>query len=43
MLRPWDTSRPPVTAVLRIHAPLASLSPAASGVIQPATEVPAAS
>jgi hypothetical protein len=25
LLRPWDTSRPPVTAQLTIHAPLASL------------------
>jgi hypothetical protein len=39
MLRPWDTSRPPVTAVLTIHAPLASLLPAASGVMRPAAEV----
>ncbi|MCV2488292.1 HNH endonuclease [Geodermatophilus sp. YIM 151500] len=28
ILRPWDTSRPPVTAVLSIHAPLPSLHPA---------------
>ena len=27
ILRPWDTSRPPVTAQLVIHAPLAALSP----------------
>ena len=27
ILRPWDTSRPPVTAQLVIHAPLASLTP----------------
>ena len=30
ILRPWDHSRPPVTARLDIHAPLASLRPAES-------------
>ncbi|MCW2684079.1 MAG: endonuclease [Blastococcus sp.] len=39
ILRPWDTSRPPVTAVLTIHAPLASLRPADPVVTRPATEV----
>jgi hypothetical protein len=28
ILRPWDTSRPPVTAVLNVTAPLTSLRPA---------------
>jgi len=27
LLRPWDTSRPPVTALLVIHAPLSALRP----------------
>ncbi|WP_104524602.1 HNH endonuclease signature motif containing protein [Blastococcus atacamensis] len=31
ILRPWDTSRPPVTAQLVIHAPLSSLNDAADG------------
>jgi hypothetical protein len=39
MLRPWDSSRPPVTAQLVIHAPLASLRPAEPGTPQPAAEV----
>jgi hypothetical protein len=37
ILRPWDRSRPPVTATLVVHAPLASL--AASASTQPAAEV----
>lgn len=40
-LRPWDTSRPPVTARLEVHAPLRSLhdtDPAGSAT-PPATEV----
>lgn len=36
LLRPWDSSRPPVTAVLTIHAPLAALDPTGD---QPAAEV----
>ncbi|TFV61991.1 UNVERIFIED_ORG: HNH endonuclease [Bacillus sp. AZ43] len=39
LLRPWDTSRPAVTALLTIHAPLPSLSPAEPGAARPATEV----
>ncbi|TQN42040.1 hypothetical protein FHU33_1432 [Blastococcus colisei] len=39
MLRPWDTSRPPVTAVLTIHAPLGALSLPNEGLPQPAAEV----
>jgi hypothetical protein len=39
LLQPWDTSRPPVTAVLTIHAPLASLAPAEPGASQPTAEV----
>jgi hypothetical protein len=39
MLRPWDTSRPPVTAQLVIHAPISSLRPAEAGASQPAAEV----
>jgi hypothetical protein len=35
MLRPWDKSRPPVTARLDIHAPLAALFPTAPGTPQP--------
>ena len=38
ILRPWDTSRPPVTAQLVIHAPLPSLSPGGAG-SQPPAEV----
>jgi hypothetical protein len=37
ILRPWDTSRPPVTAQLVVHAPLAALHPA--GQSQPPAEV----
>ncbi|MGY1804990.1 HNH endonuclease signature motif containing protein [Blastococcus sp. SYSU D00922] len=36
LLRPWDASRPPVTAVLTIHAPLAALDPSGG---QPPAEV----
>jgi hypothetical protein len=36
ILRPWDASRPPVTAQLVVHAPLASLSPAPAGHEPPA-------
>jgi hypothetical protein len=39
MLRPWDHSRPPVTARLDIHAPLAALRPAEPDMSQPAAEV----
>ena len=39
ILRPWDKSRPPVTARLDIHAPLAALRPAEPGTSQPAAEV----
>ena len=39
ILRPWDHSRPPVTARLDIHAPLAALRPADPGTPQPAAEV----
>jgi hypothetical protein len=39
ILRPWDSSRPPVTAQLVIHAPLTALAPAAPGVVQPAAEI----
>jgi hypothetical protein len=39
MLRPWDRSRPAVTAQLLIHAPLASLRPAEPGTVQPPAEV----
>jgi hypothetical protein len=38
LLRPWDTSRPAVTAQLVIHAPLRSLSDGEPGT-QPAAEV----
>ena len=38
ILRPWDTSRPSVTARLVIHAPIASLSPGAPG-SQPPAEI----
>jgi hypothetical protein len=36
ILRPWDTSRPPVTAHLTVHAPLAALRPAGTGSEPPA-------
>src|SRR3712207_192968 len=36
LLRPWDASRPPATAVLTIHAPLAALDPTGD---QPPAEV----
>jgi hypothetical protein len=36
ILRPWDTTRPPVTAQLTVHAPLAALRPAATGSEPPA-------
>jgi hypothetical protein len=36
ILRPWDTSRPPVTAQLRIHAALPSLRPDAPAGAPPA-------
>jgi hypothetical protein len=36
ILRPWDTSRPPVTARLTVHAPLAALRPALTGSEPPA-------
>jgi hypothetical protein len=39
LLRPWDKSRPPVTARLDIHAPLAALRPVPPGEPQPAAEV----
>ncbi|RZU32523.1 HNH endonuclease signature motif containing protein [Blastococcus saxobsidens] len=41
ILRPWDTSRPPVTAQLTIHAPLAALAEpdATDPVPQPPAEV----
>jgi hypothetical protein len=39
MLRPWDRSRPAVTARLDIHAPLGALRPAEPGTPQPAAEV----
>lgn len=39
LLRPWDKSRPSITARLDIHAPLAALRPAAPGEPQPAAEV----
>jgi hypothetical protein len=39
ILRPWDSSRPAVTAQLVVHAPLAALEPAEPGTPQPATEV----
>ena len=38
ILRPWDTSRPPVTAQVTVHAPLGSLSDASSS-SAPAAEV----
>jgi hypothetical protein len=38
ILRPWDDSRPSVTAQLIVHAPLAALSPR-DGSAQPAAEV----
>jgi hypothetical protein len=38
LLRPWDTSRPSVTAQLVVHAPIASLASDATG-SQPAAEV----
>ncbi|HYH24490.1 MAG TPA: HNH endonuclease signature motif containing protein [Blastococcus sp.] len=31
ILRPWDTSRPPVTAHVTVHVPLAALHPPAAG------------
>ncbi len=37
ILRPWDTSRPPVTAHLTVHADLPALDPA--GPDQPAAEI----
>jgi hypothetical protein len=37
ILRPWDTTRPPVTAHLTIHADLPALDPASSD--QPAAEI----
>ena len=37
ILRPWDTGRPPVTAVLTVHAPLPALDPTAGE--QPACEI----
>jgi Domain of unknown function (DUF222) len=37
ILRPWDTTRPPVTAHLTIHADLPALDPA--GADQPAAEI----
>ena len=36
ILRPWDTSRPPVTALLTVHAPLAALRPGGTGSEPPA-------
>jgi hypothetical protein len=36
ILRPWDTSRPSVTAQLVIHAPLPALSPGGTGSQSPA-------
>jgi len=39
MLRPWDMSRPAVTAQLIIHAAMGALSPAAPGEPEPAAEV----
>jgi hypothetical protein len=39
ILRPWDHTRPAVTAQLVIHAPLAALGPAEPGTPQPAAEV----
>ncbi|MGR6965323.1 HNH endonuclease [Geodermatophilus sp. URMC 61] len=36
ILRPWDTSRPPVTALLHVHAPLSSLRPDARAGAAPA-------
>lgn len=39
ILRPWDRARPPVTARLDIHAPLAALRPATPGTPQPPAEV----
>jgi hypothetical protein len=38
ILRPWDTSRPPVTARLVVHAPMAALLPGTPGT-QPAAEI----
>jgi hypothetical protein len=38
-LRPWDNTRPPVTAQLVVHAPLAALRPATAGVVRPAAEI----
>lgn len=38
ILRPWDTTRPPVTAQLVIHAPLAALEPAEPG-SRPSAEI----
>jgi hypothetical protein len=37
ILRPWDTTRPPVTAQLTVHADLPALDPAAAD--QPAAEI----
>jgi hypothetical protein len=39
ILRPWDKSRPPVTARLDIYAPLDALRPGEPGTPQPAAEV----
>jgi hypothetical protein len=39
MLRPWDKSRPAVTAQLVVHAPLAALEPAEPDAPQPGAEV----
>jgi hypothetical protein len=36
ILRPWDTGRPPVTALLHVHAPLSSLRPDAPSGAAPA-------
>lgn len=38
ILRPWDTSRPPITAQLVIHTPISALSPGGAG-SQPAAEI----
>jgi hypothetical protein len=39
ILRPWDDSRPAVSAQLVVHAPLATLNPAGMSTSQPAAEV----
>jgi len=39
LLRPWDRSRPAVTAQLVIHAPLPALRPVRPGLSQPPAEV----